>query len=58
MKNQIGRSVKVNIFGIFENFCSTNKKENIFGFCFIKIWIKDGKYTMDVYPESLIRKIV
>ena len=42
MKNQIGKGVKVNIFG----------------FCFIEIWIKDGKYTMDVYSGLLIRKIV
>jgi hypothetical protein len=33
MKNQIGRSVKVIIFGIFEIFfCNNNNKENIFGF--------------------------
>ena len=50
MKNQIGRGVKVNIFGIFENFYSNNNKENIFGFLFLmKNMDKDGKYTKDVY---------
>ena len=47
MKNQIGRGVKVNIFGVFENFCSTNKKENIFGFlCSLKTDFKKFSGTV------------